>query len=151
MHPLEQLDFPTRVAKRAQYEAFEFTLSDGDVVVRNGSHPDPSDHEYRVIVDDGLPTNCECPADEHYEGACKHRVAVAIRRPLLNAVAATDRPLAADGGSVDSSMTGTGALNDDSHSEDETGATVDAADCPECFDDFPCWEYVRTGRKELPR
>jgi len=150
MHPLEQLEFPTRVAKRAQYEAFEFTLTDGGVVVRNGSHPDPSEHEYRVDVDEGLPTTCECPADDQYEGACKHRVAVAIRRPLLDAVAATNRPLAADGGSVDSSPTGSARSDDRSHTDDEVGPPVEASDCTDCFDEFPCWECVRTGRKELP-
>ncbi|WP_436932839.1 SWIM zinc finger family protein [Halosimplex halobium] len=107
MHPLEQLEFPTRVAKRAQYEAFEFTLSADGVVVRNGSHANPDEHEYLVTVEDRLPTACECPADEQYEGACKHRVAVAIRRPLLDAIAATDepQPVAADGGQVASSVT----------------------------------------------
>lgn len=45
-------------------------------VVRNGSHPDPSDHEYLVTVDDGVPATCECPDDERCDGACKHRVAV---------------------------------------------------------------------------
>ncbi|ELZ20857.1 zinc finger SWIM domain protein [Halosimplex carlsbadense 2-9-1] len=151
MHPLEHLDFPTRVAKRAQYEAFEFTLTDGGVVVRNGSHPDPSEHEYRVSVADGVPMACECPADERYEGACKHRVAVAIRRPILDAVAATDRPLAADGGSVTSSTTCSASPNEDARSEDEAEPPTDADECAECFDEFPCWECVRTGRKELPR
>jgi len=83
--PLAALAFTTRVAKRAQYEAFAFTVAADGVVVRNESHADPSAHEYRVTVDEGLPTACECPADQQYEGACKHRVAVAIRTPVLAA------------------------------------------------------------------
>jgi len=38
-----------------------------------------------VTIKDGLPHSCPCPADEHYQGACKHRVAVAIRTPILEA------------------------------------------------------------------
>ncbi|QLH77237.1 SWIM zinc finger family protein [Halosimplex rubrum] len=147
MHPLEQLTFPTRVAKRAQYEAFEFTLADDSVVVRNGSHPDPSDHEYRVTVDDGLPTACECPADDSYAGACKHRVAVAIRRPILEAVTAneTSQSVAADGGRVadrESDDAGSGPTHD--------GPMDDGEACAECLGEFPCWDCVRTGRKDLP-
>src|SRR6056297_1828761 len=93
MHPLERLDFPTRVAKRAQYEAFEFTVTDDGVRVRNCSHADPTDHEYTVTVEDGLPTACTCPADKRFAGACKHRVAVAIRDPVLAAARTT--PVAA--------------------------------------------------------
>ncbi|WP_459193156.1 SWIM zinc finger family protein [Halosimplex sp. J119] len=157
MHPLQQLEFPTRVVKRAQYEAFEFTLSAEGVVVRNGSHANPTEHEYLVTVEDGLPTACECPADEQYEGACKHRVAVAIRRPLLDAIAIKDEPepVAVDGGKITSSV----AESDD---EDDSVTTTrpadsqsdptapDDEDCPEYFDDFPCWECVRTGRKDPP-
>ena len=150
MHPLEHLTFSTRVAKRAQYEAFEFTLTDGGVVVRNGSHPDPSDHEYRVTVEGGLPTHCECPADEQYEGACKHRVAVAIRRPLLDAVEAAPGTLAADGGQLESTPTSGTTPSDEPTDCDRQSATTDREECADCLDDFPCWECVRTGRKTLP-
>jgi len=148
MHPLQQLDFSTRVAKRAQYEAFEFSLSPGGVTVRNGSHANPGEHEYLVRVEDGIPAACACPADEQYEGACKHRVAVAIRRPLLDAVGEADgsQSIAADGGRVTSpteEKPDTGPLQDGRTARDEEG-------CSECIDDFPCWECVRTGRKELP-
>jgi len=76
---LDSLEPTNRVLKRAQYEAFEFSLLDGDVRVRNESHQNPADHEYRVTVVDGVPETCECPADTVSDGACKHRVAVAIR------------------------------------------------------------------------
>ncbi|WP_415383008.1 SWIM zinc finger family protein [Halosimplex sp. TS25] len=148
MHPLEQLEFSTRVAKRAQYEAFEFSLVAGNVSIRNGSHANPSEHEYLVTVEDGLPIECTCPADDHYEGACKHRVAVAIRRPLLDAVTAADgsQSVAADGGHVPASAANTPEATS---AQDEAGA-ADDEECPDCIGEFPCWECVRTGCKELP-
>lgn len=140
--PLDLLDVTTRVVKRAQYEAFEFTVEDRGVRVRNGSHPNPEDHEYLVTVDDGLPSECECPADANYDGACKHRVAVAIRTPVL--AAAINQQVAADGGS---------ATRDDATSAEEepTDGQADSpseCDCAELAGDFPCWECVRTGRRE---
>ncbi|WP_132061009.1 SWIM zinc finger family protein [Halorussus amylolyticus] len=83
---LARLETTSRVRKRAQYEAFEFELQDDDVRVRNRSHANPEDHEYIVRIEDDLPTACTCPADVKYSGACKHRVAVAIRQPILDAV-----------------------------------------------------------------
>ncbi|WP_135365018.1 SWIM zinc finger family protein [Halosimplex halophilum] len=148
MHPLQQLDVSTRVAKRAQYEAFEFSLSPGGITVRNGSHANPSEHEYLVRIEDGIPVVCDCPADEHYEGACKHRVAVAIRRPVLNAAGTADgaQPVAPDGGRV---TTQAGEKPDTDPLQD--GRDVrDEEECSECIGEFPCWECVRTGRKELP-
>ncbi|WP_436926209.1 SWIM zinc finger family protein [Halosimplex amylolyticum] len=152
MHPLQQLEFPTRVAKRAQYEAFEFTLSSDGVVVRNGSHANPDEHEYLVTVEDGVPATCECPADEQYEGACKHRVAVAIRRPLLDAVtAATGQPVVADGGEVEPALVALGSECEFGESELGAEHTVpDDEDCPECIGKFPCWDCVRTRRRDLP-
>ncbi|WP_458208773.1 SWIM zinc finger family protein [Haladaptatus sp. NG-SE-30] len=82
-HVLSQLTFTSRVAKRAQYEALEFTIVPEGVLVRNASHANPAEHEYLVTVRDGVPVACECPADDRYDGACKHRVGVAIRTPIL--------------------------------------------------------------------
>jgi hypothetical protein len=83
---LRELEVSPEVAKRAQYEGFEFELeAPGLVLVRNTNWPNPEDHEYRVNVIDGVPKVCECPADMHHDGACKHRVAVAIWLPVLNA------------------------------------------------------------------
>lgn len=83
---LRELEFSPETGKRAQYESFEFSLeAPGLVLVRNSSWENPDDHEYRVNVVDGIPTVCECPADKHHAGACKHRVAVAIRLPVLMA------------------------------------------------------------------
>jgi hypothetical protein len=86
IHPLATLDFPQRVRKRAEYEAFTFSLIPDGVLVRNESYADPASHEYVVQVTDGIPVACDCPADANFAGACKHRVAVAMRRPILDAV-----------------------------------------------------------------
>lgn len=94
------MELTNRVLKRAQYEAFTFTIGADGVIVRNESHADPDNHEYQVTVTHGKPVDCECPADDHYESACKHRVAVAIRKPVMEAM--TQRQMATDGGRVDS-------------------------------------------------
>lgn len=86
--PISQLDPTKRVLKRAQYEAFKFSLLNGNVLVRNASYSDPTEHEYLVTVHDGLPKSCDCPADTHSQGPCKHRVAVAIRTSILEAAIA---------------------------------------------------------------
>jgi hypothetical protein len=95
-HPLARLDFSTRVRKRAEYEAFECVLLGTDVRVRNVSYATPDTHEYLVTVRDGLPVACTCPADDRFDGACKHRVAVAIRRPILELIAAVEAVEAVD-------------------------------------------------------
>ena len=56
----------------------------------NCSHDDPSEHRYLVRVVDGVPASGTCPADEHYDDACKHRIAVAIRGPVLAAARQVD-------------------------------------------------------------
>lgn len=142
--PLAELDVTKRVIKRAQYEAFEFSIEADGVLVRNGSHADPENHEYLVTVEDGLPSDCECPANAAYDGACKHRVAVAIRNPVLDA--AIDRQVAADGGIPTKDRTTT--------SESATETDPDAAppadcECDQLSAEFPCWECVRTGYRTL--
>lgn len=89
---LRRLEPDATTEKRAQYEAFQFEIEDaGCVHVRNGSHADPSEHEYTVdFWADGTPTSCTCPAYEHSDGACKHMVAVAIRDPVRDAAAISD-------------------------------------------------------------
>ncbi|MFC6616271.1 SWIM zinc finger family protein [Halopenitus salinus] len=138
--PLEELDPSNRILKRAQYEAFVFSLLDGDVLVRNESHANPSEHEYRVTVVDGIPTHCECPADTMYDGPCKHRVAIAIRPCILDV--AMQMGLVADGGVV------THRSYFRSDRIDETKAHQ--CDCEDVDNDFPCWECFRTCQKELP-
>jgi len=146
---LARLETTNRVRKRAQYEAFEFSVDQDGILVRNGSYADPKNHEYLVTVTNGLPTDCECPANAKHEGACKHRVAVAIRRPILDALEnlrQTQKPdtaLLADGGpQVDTADT------DDSASTEPDTPGCDCVDLPERL---PCWECYRTGRRDLPR
>jgi hypothetical protein len=128
---LDALDVLNRVAKRAQHEAFAFDVEETNVHVRNESYADPSAHEYTVRIDEGIPESCTCPADAHYESACKHRVAVAIRKPVLTAAT---RALT-DGGTTT-----------------EADASVEAPEDCTCasLGDLPCWECVRTGRREFP-
>lgn len=136
MDQLLPTDFePTsRVLKRAQYEAFMFSVLGGDIRVRNESYENPANHEYLVTVVDGIPAACECPADATYEGPCKHRVAVAIRPRILDL--ATKVQVAADGG----------IRANDYHESAES----DQCECDELSDGFPCWDCIRTGRKTLP-
>lgn len=90
---LDQLDYSATTARRATWEAYEFTVTASHTIrVINASYGDDKDnHSYEVAVVDldgvGLPVECECPADQHHELACKHRVAVAAKggQTLLNA------------------------------------------------------------------
>ena len=144
--PLARLKTTSRVRKRAQYEALEFELWNGDVRVRNESYADPENHEYTVRIEDDLPTACTCPADGKYSGACKHRVAVALRQPILDAV--RHQQFLTDGGETVQTL---------SHSHDNEGNSEEQAetdepdcDCADLSSDFPCWECYRTGRRDLP-
>ncbi|MFC6863087.1 SWIM zinc finger family protein [Halomicroarcula sp. GCM10025817] len=149
-NPLSKLEFTSRVAKRAQYEAFEFDLLGDRIRVRNGSHADPENHEYLVRIEDGVPVSCTCPADEHFQGACKHRVGVAIRRPIVDLV--TDVQLRADGGKSIRPSTQDGISNSD-QAERKLDATVDEPDdeceCDGLPDSVPCWPCFRDGRKDF--
>ena len=135
----DKLEPTNRVLKRAQYEAFAFSLINGNVRVRNESHLDPSKHEYQVTVVNGVPVTCECPADATYDGPCKHRVAVAIRPDILEV--ATRMRLVADGG---------GTAIDNRSSEQSDSADSEQCDCDDLDKDLPCWDCVRTGRRSLP-
>ena len=89
----EGLDLGGLTVKRAQWEAFEAVLAGRDRVnIRNASYGDEGGHTYTVTVREGVPTACSCPADRNAETPCKHRVAVALRQPILAAFTA----LAAD-------------------------------------------------------
>lgn len=141
-NPLEELETTRRIEKRAQYEAFTFSLTPNGVRIRNDSYANPEEHEYLVEVTDGIPTSCTCPADANYSSACKHRVAVAIRKPILDAV--IQQQLVADGGTQADSPT-----QDYEESEDENENDRDC-DCADLSTDFPCWECYRSGRRDFP-
>jgi len=130
--PLNVLEYDEQIAKRAQWEAFEFTVAgDGDVEVVNGSHDEPEEHTYTVHVESGIPSDCTCPAWEYQDGACKHMVAVAIREPVLEAATA-EPTVKADGGLV--------------HSDERP----DDCDCGEWNQGLglPCWPCYRDGFEE---
>lgn len=130
-----------RFLKRAQYEAFSFTILEDGVLVRNESYTNPDDHEYLVTVADGVPTRCSCPADRTYAPACKHRLAVAIRTPVLDAARqpSSPRPVA-DGGAraTDTALT------------DGEDRPPEWCDCADLSGEFPYWECYLRDRKPLP-
>jgi len=87
-----------------------------------------------------VPTACECPADSRFAGACKHRVAVAIRPVVLStAIQFQDGTLATDGGVLKTDETE--PSNGDGRSDEP---------CDECIGDFPCWECYRHGKRDFP-
>ena len=146
-NPLSQLEFTRRTAKRAQYEAFEYSLTSQGVLVRNASHENPAEHEYTVTVENGVPTACDCPADKYYEGACKHRVSVAIRKPVIEA--ASQRQLIADGGEIQTQRTEESVREGTGQDQPSTQQADEDCTCPGDDDSFPCWECVRTDRRSL--
>lgn len=83
--PIDILEFSEETAKRATHEALNLTPRSGYVKVENGSHENSDDHTYDVRIRGGVPVGCECPADEYHGGACKHRVAVALAEPVIEA------------------------------------------------------------------
>ena len=98
---VDVLEFTDKTGKRAVYEEFSFhDLGGGSVTVRNESHEAPSEHEHTVHVVGGIPSDCTCKADQYHDGACKHRVALALRPALVEAAEADQvKPvLATDGG-----------------------------------------------------
>ncbi|WP_246986358.1 hypothetical protein [Halorientalis marina] len=141
---VEHLNFGKKTSLRVTWEAWEFTIvGPHQVEVTNASYGFlKDDHSYVVGVGerDGVvvPVECGCPADRYNENYdCKHKVALAtVGGPtVLNA-----------------------AVNYESPSDyDDTPEATTAADklradggCECDSDDFPCWECVRTDRRELP-
>lgn len=91
MAVVDDLDFSTETGKRAVYERFEFHPRAGVIEVANASHEDPDEHSYDVVVRDGEPVSCTCPAFEYHCGpneACKHMTACALAEAVLDAAAA---------------------------------------------------------------
>jgi hypothetical protein len=43
------------------------------------------------------------------------------------------------------------APSDEDMADQSDDANTTQCDCDELPDDFPCWECVRTGRRDLPR
>ena len=77
--------------KRARWEHLRLAACPGarHVNVTNYSYgvqaARSGEHTYTVAIGpDGLPTECTCPADEYQPGPCKHAVAVAADREVLD-------------------------------------------------------------------
>lgn len=134
-----------KVAKRAQYEAFDYTVpGTGTVRVTNASYgDDAADHTYDVTIQNGEAASCTCPADEYQEGPCKHRVAVSQTPAVL--VAATPE-VATDGGSTTTTAPDTeDVLEDDVDEEEDVGSREECW----CADaDLPCFDHFQKGGEE---
>ncbi|GGN26987.1 SWIM zinc finger family protein [Halarchaeum nitratireducens] len=102
-----------KIAKRAQYEAFEFDVPEpGTVRVRNASYGvDADEHTYDVTIQHGDAVACTCPADEYGNGPCKHRVAASTTSAVL---AAATPEVAPDGGATTRTPPETESETDDS-------------------------------------
>lgn len=100
-------------AKRAKWEAWSFKIvGPSQVLVTNESYGNlKDDHSYVVTVSerggDLVPAACECPANQHLKGPCKHRVAletiggqVVLEAAQAFSVSDERNELLADGGGV---------------------------------------------------
>jgi hypothetical protein len=161
--PLAALEYTEKTGKRAVYEEFTFEpRAGGDVVVTNDSHGDDGEeHTYTVHVTSGIPSDCTCPADEYHEGACKHRVAVALRPALCDVVdVGADQPVATDGGSAE--WTERADALDDTDGEDvvdlserygeappESDDGDECEECAELADGWPCAQCYVAGDAEF--
>jgi len=133
----------TRTLKRAQYEAFEFSLdAPGIVRVKNRSYDDADDHTYRVNVEDGVPVACECPAFQYRDGPCKHQLAIAVRKPVLDAATARETPKAVTDGGVRGARP---SVTDATTHDTETQTRPDDCQCSPSFEELPCWPCYRDG------
>src|SRR6056297_3308186 len=80
---VQQLDSDSESAKRVTWEAWRFTVSGFHLVeVANASDSHLKDnHQYAVGVPECdklfVPSECDCAADSHGDGDCKHKLALA--------------------------------------------------------------------------
>ncbi|WP_232833779.1 SWIM zinc finger family protein [Saliphagus sp. LR7] len=118
----------------------------------NGSYGDDEkrDHTYRVNIENGVPVACECPSDTYQDGACKHRVAVAIREPVLEAATADDSQdrVATDGGGL--VVAGDGGAVLESDDVDETTTETEDCACSTLPGDYSCAACYIDGDAEWP-
>lgn len=136
---LATLEVEQRFLKRAQFEAFAFEVTADGVRVTNHSHETPSEHQYLVEVADEVPVACSCPADERFDPACKHRLAVAIREPVVMAADRKAAATAADGGT---------ASSDDGPTDTNSPASERDCDCDEWGGELPCFDCYCAAREE---
>lgn len=120
---------------------FDFELAaPGLVMVRNESHENADEHSYRVNIENGVPVACECPADMYHKGACKHRVAVAIREPVLEAATAYESDqepdVATDGGTT---------IEYSAACEQQAESHPADCNCLPLFEDLLCWPCYQEG------
>ena len=156
-----------KTLKRARWEHLRLAACPGahHVNVTNYSYgveaAKGGEHTYTVAIGpDGLPTECTCPADEYQPGPCKHAVACAADREVLDEAmhggsdsvrqytdtdADANQEVATDGGRE---LTGDHPL-DGRCGECGARYTIDETvtnECPECG--FSAFERVATDGGE---
>lgn len=149
---VEHLEFTTRTSKRVSWESWEFTIvAPCTIRVTNASYGYlKEDHAYTVDVEerDGVvvPVECECPADQHSDRDCKHKLALAAvgGRTVLNAAADFENPAPVDD---DTTESGTDELGGGAVLADAKLGTEES--CPECdaLSGLPCWPCYRDGKR----
>lgn len=107
----------------------------------------------------------ESPADEAYEWACKHRVAVAIRTPILEAAVhaqlaaddsgASDQPLTEEQYLIEKHVQHPTHSSEPVDTDEASSAETDdeeehPCECDDLTRDFPCWNCILAGRRSLP-
>lgn len=141
---VEHLSFGAKTAKRATWEAWEFTVVGPHTVeVTNASYGcEKDDHAYKVgvVVKDGaaILAECECPADKYRDDYdCKHKVALAtVGGPtVLNAAVAFEDP-------APDRDRDTETMADHLRAD---GGDPDDCDCAALSGDLPCWPCYRDG------
>lgn len=128
--------------ERARTEPMSFATPSQDlVIVANERHENPEDHTYAVVVDDGLPVHCTCPAEKRFPTPCKHRLAVALNGAVMAAAEASDDEReAAESEGEPVPIADGGHLHGREHAEgceDPFCEGLDAPGCPELS--FECW------------
>ena len=136
-----------QMLKRARWEHLRLAACAGarHVNVTNYSYDVQAarsgEHTYTVSIGrDGLPTGCTCPADEYHPGPCKHAVACADDREVLNEAMHGDSDSVrqyteADADANQAVATDGGAAVDDSETCEQCGREgVERYVCDECAD-----------------
>ena len=153
---VDQLSFGAKTVKRVTWELWEFTIVSPYLVeVTNASYGvEKDDHAYTVGVEerDGLivPSECDCPADLHYEDDCKHKVALATvgGKTVLNAAVNYSPPNGRR--STTKSITVRDKLQTDGgNSTDENRCPNGDSMCPgpnPGNDELPCFECHMMGK-----
>lgn len=143
-----------KTLKRARWEHLRLAAVPGArrVNVCNVSYgvQEKAEHTYTVTIGpDGLPTDCGCPAAEYQSGPCKHAVAVAGDREVLDAAMHGGSEPSTDAGADEQVATDGGRPTTEDYVDlgemyERTGDRPDACRCDEQLSaDMVCTECLR--------